>query len=109
MIISDLNHLEVQEAEVVGGSGYPLKTTYDKYITVGESYYLKDYKAIGVVADIWGNVATANGAAEAYGYDTDAQAYSVTLTTDKSSSALASSISATSHNYYLPAHYPSNY
>ncbi len=105
MIISDLNHLEIQEADVVGGSGYPLKTSYEKHVYAGEYYELYDVKHIYVDAWIKGNVATANGAAEAYGYDTDAQAYSATLTTDYSSSALASSISATSHEYYKPASY----
>ena len=102
MIISELNYLEVQETEVFGGNGgyrrpsYPgLNTFYKKHVDVKENYFLHDIKVIGVVVDIWGNAATANAGAEAYGYNSDAQTYTASHTTDYSSAAISSSISAT--------------
>ena len=102
MNISDLNHFEVQEANVVGGSGYyrPLTTSYYKNVDVKENYKLTDYKWIVADAFIWGNVGTANAGAEAYGKNTDAQTYSASLTTDYSSAAISSSISATGYDPY---------
>ena len=104
MIISELNYLEVQETEVFGGSSrhprrsYPgLNTSYKKKVYADEYYSLVDYKVIDVGAWIYGNIATANAAADAHGYDSDAQTYSVTYTNDKFSSALSSSISATGY------------
>ena len=99
MIISELNYLEVQETEVFGGNGWrpetKLTTNYYKDVDVNEHYKLVDYKKIYAFAKIYGNLATANAGAEAYGYNSDAQTYTASHTTDYSSAAVSSSISAT--------------
>ncbi|MFB8789139.1 MAG: hypothetical protein U7123_09885 [Potamolinea sp.] len=84
MIISDLNHLQVVEAEtkIEGGSFYE----YD---------YVKGSVLFGslTVGLAYGNVAVADAGASAYGYDTFTKAATSTVTTPYYSGSGAFSIS----------------
>ena len=90
MIISDLNHLEVVEANVVGGFGLG-----DDYSNVDFTENFKINKKIRVKVDIKGNAATAESDAVAYGKNTLAQIFTYTETGNRYSVASGTSISAT--------------
>ncbi len=88
MLISDLNYLNEVSSEstdLMGGSGYHRKS----------SIVFKDYKDIDVYVDIYGNAATADAVANAYGRNTDAQTYTnAYVKQGYQSSAVSSSVAA---------------
>ncbi len=89
MIISDLNHLEVVEAEVVGGFnlGYDFSKIYF-------NEYFNIYKDVDSKVKLEGNLATAESDAKAVGSDSLTQVFTNTFTTPYSSASNGVSISA---------------
>ena len=99
MNISDLNYLEVQEDNVVGGSGQyrrsPLDVSYNKYVNIKELISVFDVKKVVGLGAVHGNIAYGNADAEAYGDNAMAQGWTSTLTTPYSAHSLNGSISVT--------------
>ena len=89
MIISDLNHLEVVEAEVVGGFnlGYDFSKIYF-------NEYFNIYKNVDSTVKVEGNLATAESDAVALGKDSLTQVFTKTYTDGYTSASTGVSISA---------------
>ncbi|MGF1534998.1 MAG: hypothetical protein ACFB4J_00750 [Elainellaceae cyanobacterium] len=105
MIISDLSYLEVANEEILGGRGrrgrggydvdgrIRIKKEVDIYVNVYETYD----KAVYGFADIYGNLATAESAADAFGYNTLTETITFTDATDYSSESYSGAVSAVSY------------
>ena len=95
MKITNLEHVESVSASSVsggyGGSGYSFNRSKKLDIKIRERVDIQKY--LNTYSVVYGNAAIAEGDAEAYGLDSNAEAFSFTLTTPFSSAASATSIS----------------
>ena len=73
MIISDLNYLESVDEEIFGGGGVTFNSNVDKNIDLYKEVYLDVYKDVYSYVDVYGNLATSEASADAYGKDTLAE------------------------------------
>jgi hypothetical protein len=94
MIISDLNHLEVAEASVVGGFNLG-----NDYSNISFNEYLNINKSVNSAVNVYGHLATSESDAKASGYGTVTQTFNNTTTTPYSSSSNGVAISGTSGSY----------
>lgn len=94
MNILDLNHLEAVEGnDVVGGYGYKNIGFY-KDVDINIKENLKAKKKVKSKVDAKGNLAFAEGDADAYGHNTVAEAITYTVTDqDYYSGAVSNSLS----------------
>ena len=101
MIISDLNYLESANEEVLGGRGrrgkrydingsIRIKKDVDIYVNVYETYD----KAVFGFVNVYGNLATAEAGADAYGKNTFTETITFTDATPYSSESYSGSVSA---------------
>ncbi|MBD2771421.1 hypothetical protein [Iningainema tapete] len=95
MIISDLNHLEVVEASVVGGID-----NYSAHQNLSFTEKVNVSKFVKSIAIVVGNTAFAEADADAVGFGTVAQGLTRTSTTGYSSSASSTSLSASNGSYF---------
>ncbi len=95
MLISDINYLEVadQETEVVG-AGLKDAVYFKKDIYVDKDIKVNIYKDVKSYAKPYGNLAEAEAAANAWGYDTLSETLTVTVANPYESHALSESTSA---------------
>jgi hypothetical protein len=94
MIISDLNHLEVAEASVVGGFNLG-----NDYSNISFNEYLNINKNVNSRVNVYGHLATSESDAKAYGPGTVTQTFNSTVTTPYSSESHGVAISGTSGSY----------
>lgn len=96
MFITDLNYLEVVDANVAGASGYGHRPTFDfsKRIDIYERIYKDVYKDVYSVAFVFGNTADAEAVADAYGDNSLSETLTVTKATGYSSNSYSGSLSA---------------
>ena len=94
MKINDLEHVRAVSVSGVSGgfgSGYNFSRKKRLDIRIKERVDVK--KFLKSISFVKGNSAIAEGDAEAYGHDSNAEAFSYTITTPISSAASATSIS----------------
>ncbi|KPQ37245.1 MAG: Paired box protein 7 [Phormidesmis priestleyi Ana] len=98
MKIANLEHVEsVSTSDVLGGFGSYSPSRYDfnrsKRLDINIYERVNTYKNLNTYSFVYGNSALAEGDAEAYGLDSNAQSFSYTYTDPFSSAASATSIS----------------
>ena len=101
MIISELNYLGAvdQETQVVG-AGLVDRVDFAKKVKVNKDIFVNINKYVFSYAKPIGNLAEAEAAANAYGYDSLAETLTATVSDDYSSHALSESTSASDGGYY---------
>lgn len=95
MKIANLEHVEsVSTSDVLGGTGYGgYDFSRNKRLNINIYERVDVKKNLNTYSRVYGNSAVAEGDAEAYGPDSNAEAFSYTYTDPYSSAASATSIS----------------
>ncbi|MEM9088569.1 MAG: hypothetical protein AAGC93_07470 [Cyanobacteria bacterium P01_F01_bin.53] len=97
MKIQNLEHVKVvSTSEIVGGRGRRkggFNTNRNKRLNIYIKERVDIQKYLDTYSFVYGNSAIAEGDAEAYGHDSNAEAFSFTVTTPYSSAASATSVS----------------
>ena len=96
MNISELNYLEaVAEAGIAGAGGVTFDHYIDKDVKIDVDVNYDVKKDVDIKVDVDGNLATAEAAADAYGYDTISETEAYAQTTYYSSESFSSAIAGT--------------
>ncbi len=96
MNISELSYLEVvEETGIAGAGGVKFDSVVKKDVDLDKDVYLDVDKDVDVKVNVKGNLATAEGSADAFGKDTVAEVDVFVQTTDYSSEAYGEALAAT--------------
>lgn len=100
MFITDLNHLEVVDANVAGAGGVYFNSRIYKDVNINEKIKIDIDKKVNSFVDIKGNLATAQSSADAYGSNTLAETNTFVQTTPYSSESYSSGVAGTGYYSY---------